>query len=57
MYLSGEVCGSTLGHLEDDWGLVVAGSLKSSYDGGGRGDILVDAVSLCLSVCDLHRRQ
>lgn len=51
MYLSGEVCGSALRHLEDDWGLVVASSLKSSYNGGGRGDILVDVVSLCLLFC------
>jgi hypothetical protein len=27
-YLSGEVGGTTLGHLEDDWGLGIAGSLE-----------------------------
>lgn len=40
MYLSGEVGGATLGHLEDDRGLGIAGSLERSYNRGGRGDIL-----------------
>ena len=40
-YLSGEVCGTTLGHLEDDWGLGIAGSLEGCDDGGGRGDVLL----------------
>ena len=31
--LSGEVCGTTLGHLEDDGGLGIAGSLKGCDNG------------------------
>lgn len=46
--LSGEVCGATLGHLQDDWGLLVAGSLKSGHDGGGGGDVL--SVLACFSL-------
>ena len=46
-YLSGEVCGTALGHLEDDRGLLVAGSLEGGDDGGGGGDVL--SVSACLS--------
>jgi len=40
-HLSGEVSGTTLGHLENDGGLLVAGSLEGSNNGGGRGDVLV----------------
>lgn len=47
-YLSGEECGSTLGHLQDDWGLVVASGLESSYDSRGGGNIL-SAMSICSS--------
>lgn len=38
--LSGEVGGTTLRHLEDDWGLGIAGSLKGCNDSGGRGHVL-----------------
>lgn len=39
-YLSGEVGSATLGHLEDDGRLGIAGSLERSDDGGGGGDVL-----------------
>lgn len=39
-YLSGEVSGTTLGHLQDDGGLGIASGLKRSNDGGGGGDVL-----------------
>ena len=38
-YLAGEVERSTLGHLQDDGGLLVPGSLERCDDGGGRGHI------------------
>lgn len=38
--LAGEVGGTTLGNLQDDGGLGVAGSLERGNDGGGRGDVL-----------------
>lgn len=41
-YLSGEICGTTLGHLEDDWGLSIASSLEGCNDGGRRGDVLMN---------------
>lgn len=50
LYLSGEVCGTTLGHLQDDWGLSIASSLEGGNDGGGGGDVL--SVSVCLSLDD-----
>lgn len=40
--LSGEVCGTTLGHLEDDWGLRIASSLEGCNDGRRRGDVLMN---------------
>lgn len=39
-YLASKVGGTALGELEDDRGLGIAGSLESSDDGGGRGDVL-----------------
>lgn len=39
VYLSCEVCGTTLGHLEDDRGLSIASSLEGSDHGGGGGDV------------------
>jgi len=39
-YLASEVGGTTLGHLEDDGSLGVAGSLESGDGGGGGGDVL-----------------
>lgn len=50
LYLSGEVCGTTLGHLQDDWGLCVAGRLEGSNDGGGGGDVLSVLVCILLIV-------
>lgn len=38
-YLAGEVCGTTLGGLQDDWGFCVPCGLKGSDDGGRRGDV------------------
>lgn len=37
--LSSEVCSTTLGHLEDDWGLGIASSLEGCNDGRGRGNV------------------
>ena len=39
-YLSGEVCSSALGHLENDRRLLVPRSFKRCNNGGGRRDIL-----------------
>lgn len=39
-YLASKVGSATLGHLEDDGGLGIAGSLEGGNDGGGRGDVL-----------------
>lgn len=39
--LTGEVSGTTLGKLQDDGGLGIAGSLEGGNNGGGRGDVLV----------------
>lgn len=48
-YLSGEESSATLGHLEDDRGLLVAGSLKSGHSGGGGCHILKNRLMLVLS--------
>jgi hypothetical protein len=40
IYLPGEVGGTTLGHLEDDGGLGIAGGLERGYDGRRGGDVL-----------------
>lgn len=37
--LAGEVGSTTLGSLEDDGSLLVAGSLEGSDGSGGRGDV------------------
>lgn len=37
--LTGEVSGTTLGNLEDDWGLGVTGSLESSNASRGGGNV------------------
>lgn len=53
VYLSGEVGRSTLGHLEDNRCLGIAGSLESSYSGGRGGNILF-LISYCqLTVCKM----
>lgn len=38
--LAGEVGGSSLGDLEDDWGVDVTGGFEGGVDGGGGGDVL-----------------
>ena len=48
IYLSGEVCGTTLGHLEDDRRLSIASSLERSNDGRGRGDVLQHTLVLAI---------
>ena len=40
IYLSCEVCGTTLGHLEDDRRFGIASSFERSNDGGGGGAVL-----------------
>jgi hypothetical protein len=46
MYLSCEVCGTALGHLEDNRCTGITGSFEGSNDGGGRGNVLI-FVSVC----------
>ena len=51
--LSGEVCGTTLAHLEDDGRLGIAGSLEGCDDGGGGSHVdRGDGVSLGLCVLE-----
>ena len=44
-YLSGKVGGTTLGHLQDDGAVLVAGSFERSDDGGGGGHVLFSQLS------------
>lgn len=37
--LTCEVSGTTVGGLQDDWGLVVTSGFQSCDDGGGGGDV------------------
>lgn len=51
-YLSGEVGGTTLGHLQDDGRLGIARSLERGNDSRRRGDvldILISTVTCCTS--------
>ena len=40
IHLSGEVGGTTLGHLENDRSLSIAGGFERGNDSGGGGDVL-----------------
>lgn len=48
VYLSGEVGGTTLGHLEDDRRFGIASSLERSNDGGGGSAVLQDRLAIVI---------
>lgn len=54
MYLSGEVCGTTLGHLEDDRRFGITSSLERSNDCGGGSAVLQNTLVVVIPWSNSH---